>query len=194
MFSFFKDKEFWKVLLYFVPLYYFYWALFYIPTLLLKEIPQALLEIAPGWQNLNGFHVIIFLLFIISYKARKVYLSDIKLPTFQIFKKIFITALITVLIILALYAVFALIGCNYSEMKFCHGGAIYSYSVIGGLTSTIEFAAILLPIIIIYPLLTTFFIKTKKTGKFYRILFWLLTIALYVWVAFISYVLSRAYN
>lgn len=155
---------------------------------------KTLEAIPPEWIYLNGFHAVLLILFIISYKARKIYLSNIKLPTFQVFKRTFITGLVATLIILAIYLAFALVGCNYSEMKFCSWSAFGGSSPIGGIESLIGFIWILLPIIIIYPLLTTFIIKTKKTGKFYRILFWIFAIALYGSIA-VSYIgFLKAFN
>ena len=192
MFSFFKDKEFWKVFAFFAPFYYFSFVfiILFLDVFGLYTL-EKLLSTPPGWEYLNGFHIILFLIFFISYKARKIYLSNIKPSAFQTFKKIFVPALIATLIILAFYVVFSYVGCPSYGGKFC---AASGWLLPGGIDSTVDFARTLLPLIIVYPLLATLVIKTKKTGKVYRILFWLIAAILYAWIPFAYFNMSGMYN
>ena len=192
MFSFFKDKEFWKVLIFFTPFYYFSFV-FTIPFMEVygRYAIDKLLSVPPGWEYLNGVHIFLFLIFFISYKARKIYLSNIKPSAFQTFKKMFVPTLIITLIILAFYVVFSYVGCPSHGGKFC---AASGWLLPGGIDSTVDFARTLLPLIIVYPLLATLVIETKKTGKVYRILFWLIAAILYAWIPFAYFNMSGLYN
>ena len=206
MFSFFKDKEFWKVFAFFAPFYYFNSGLFLWSRMILASVPFLRVYseytfdylITPRWhpsplggEYLHGGAILLFLIFFISYKARKIYLLDIKPSAFQSFKKIFVPTLIATLIILAFFVVFSYLNCPSYARSFC---ATDGWFIPGALVPTIDLAKALLPLIIVYPLLATLVIKTKKTGKVYRILFWLITAILYAWIPFIYYAMSRMYN